>query len=259
MTIEDIEIYLASEHVLFGDAMLFHATDIQREMESKPFEQALQKQQSRSTIGSERLLIDLSDIKFSWSIDAIIADEPEDMFPTAVPRELYQDADVDIPSQYNPDLRITDGSTNVPEGNIEFRDFSFQVKAPDERITVPLGFIDVFDQDFTVEDNNGNLLTEGTDYEFNYNKGRINLTNVPYGETYTFTGVMNFSKRNMGRLGQRLSVMGGPMQLGFDKSNANGEYASYSGLVTRLNWTLQGSQPGNSNIQFEFLEGIEEG
>lgn len=230
--------------MLAGEPIQLHTTTVNNTLSSEPIYIPILRNPDESTLGNATVGVDTSDKEKTFEIDGEIGDSAEEVLPS-----------VSAASQ----LSITSN------GNIEVLDQSVTFYATNYRQDQPIGMVNIVPGTFTLKDGSGTTFTEGTDYEVDLARGRVEILpggSMSYGTEYFYDAVMVFNKRNVARLIEKMEDLGGFGVYAFDYYDM---YESVSGqsalsehtvLFNSVTWTKDAGRPKETSVSIELREAV---
>lgn len=245
--IEELPIYISHPRIFDGEAIKLHTEEFQREFGKDNIYIPVFNTDYRS--GPQTIGADMLETEIKINIDASFPRDVEDTLPFA--------------GEAGSVLSISGDTVTITDHPISFA-------ATDT--WHPIGAVDLIPGTFTMETAAGEVaLDQGTDYEVDYPRGRVRILSsgsATAGTDFQYTADFRYSKRNMGRICQRLSAMGGSVVVAVDDAvadenddsqieSASEARSTYTVFPNDVNYSWQAGQPEESKLEFSGREAVE--
>lgn len=153
----------------------------------------------------------------------------------------------------------------VTDQNLSFNSFGTSGSSSHEWVL--LGATKIKYDSETVKNAAGTTLTRGTDYNIDYNRGRIELfdtADTTLSETYTISYTYHGGNDNIARVIKRMSERGGNAILTYDKNTYTTDGSSEEGAqfmvqFDNVEWQASPSQPNLVEISIEARVALDRG
>lgn len=198
--------------------------------------------------GPDTLAFDLLKDEHKWNVTAQIVgkEHTEDLFT--------------LPSG----ARDSNNDGVVSDQNVSFSSFGDPNTSSNEWVL--LGATKIKHDSETFKNSSGTTLTRGTDYNIDYNRGRIELFDTAattISETYTISYTYNGENDNLARVIKRMAERGGNAVLTYDKNSyttsSGEEGAQYMVQFDNVEWQASPSQPNLVEISIEARVALDRG